>query len=487
MSSTVRTQIGWILSRWPLVLAITVLATVAAIAGARGEQTTYTGKSTLILSARSPEQDAVLVRGYVEMFNDSAYQSKIHGLAELPDSVTVSAHTAALSPILYVEATATDRELAAESALAAASAFRDDMNAVQRAGREDALVGLREELAAIGGGAQGGVVAPSTYQAQLQERILQLETDTTNALQDLQVRAGVTASAPDPVRNAILGFAGGLVLGCAAAVLLGMFSPRLRDTRDVRDKTGLEVLAVVPRGDRRSGPSRADAWRRLGNRVDMVDLPRPTVVAVTAARPTTGVAQTARALAEQFARQGRSSLLVRADLRRTTGSDAPPGTAELLDGLAVDETLDGRAPVSFASTLLPGTVSGMRMIVPGRGPADPNATAGLDRVTRFLRHTRTAADVVVVEAPTLSDTSESQLYCAAADAVIIVVTPRRSTTGEVTAAAETVREAGGTLLGVALVDRRASADGGEPSWEPPVGAGPIGPGAPTEQQVSERR
>lgn len=483
MTTTLGTQIRWIRQRWQLVAAVTVLSVLAALATTFGAATEYTGKSALIVSSRNraPEQDAVLVRGYIELFNDPAYLARIRAAAQVPDEVTLEARTAASSPIVYIAATADDADLAATSATAAAEAFRDDMNAVQRAGREDAVAELRRQLEqeqATSGPPPPGVV--NTPLTQLQDHILSIETDTTNALQDLQLRAGVEASPPDPVKNAVLGLLGGLVLGCVAALGAAALSNRLRDPDDVHERTGLDVLATIPRGGRPPADRvRAEHLRRLANTIAVADLPRPLAVAVVPVDPGSDGAPIARALAEHRARQGEKTLLVRADLRtgpgggaqgpgsrgtgaqgtgaRDTGArgtgfgDAPFAAG---GGPGIADCLGDTDPLPIRAVIHDTEVPGLREIRPGYTTGDPYEIFGPDRLERFLRQARVLADLVVVEAPAVNGAAETQLICAAVDTTVLVVAQGRTRTPAAVDAVALLERARANVLGAVLVDVR---------------------------------
>src|SRR5437868_6938773 len=76
--------------RW-LVLAFTVLGAGAATVSVMQAHTTYVGKSTLVVASpnRPTDQDAVIVQGYVQLFNDEAVNARLAAKSEVPAGVEV--------------------------------------------------------------------------------------------------------------------------------------------------------------------------------------------------------------------------------------------------------------------------------------------------------------------------------------------------------------------------------------------------------------
>jgi hypothetical protein len=210
---------------WWLILVIVALSVLAAAAATLIATTTYTARASLILASndRSPEQDAVLVQGYVAYFNDPPYQSQLLAHPEVGEGVTFEARAAAASPIFIVDATATEVEKAKSAVAAAASAFSQDVNTARRQRNESAIADLEEQIDTIlitGDDSQFAVMQVT----QLRDRISQLQADQANMLQELQLDAGVTQNSSSAFTNILLGLLGGLLLGILAAVATGGIS-----------------------------------------------------------------------------------------------------------------------------------------------------------------------------------------------------------------------------------------------------------------------
>jgi uncharacterized protein involved in exopolysaccharide biosynthesis len=230
-------QLRPVLDLWGLVLLVLILSVTAAVLMAMNTPTTYTARSSMIISSnnRSPDQDAVLVRGYVDYFNNEAYQSALLDEAGLSGSVTIAAHAAASSPILLIEATTASPDEARLAATAVASEFQEDVNQVREQDRTAEIDGLQERLDQLLATGDAGFDGTATA---LQERIAEMRGDRVNQLQELQLDGGVATNSPSLKTSILLGGVGGLVLGALAALAYGRVqrgAGRSRGARGTRD------------------------------------------------------------------------------------------------------------------------------------------------------------------------------------------------------------------------------------------------------------
>ncbi len=74
------------------------------------------------------------------------------------------------------------------------------------------------------------------------------------------------------------------------------------------------------------------------------------------------------------------------------------------------------------------------------------------RIVAVLDELRARADAVVVVAPSVVDTVDAQLLCAAADVTIVIVDARSSRTDDVNSVVGVVEKAGATVLGAVLIN-----------------------------------
>ena len=96
--------------------------------------------------------------------------------------------------------------------------------------------------------------------------------------------------------------------------------------------------------------------------------------------------------------------------------------------------------------------SPLKILPAGSILADRYSLVTRERIDAVLDKLRTDADTIIVAAPSIAETTDAQLVCAAADVTILVVTRGSSRAGDVTSAAETLAKAHAVLLGAVLID-----------------------------------
>ncbi|CRK49503.1 conserved exported hypothetical protein [Rhodococcus sp. RD6.2] len=443
-------RIEQVRQRWWLVLAVTLVAVLGALVSTLGAGNTYVGKSAMIVSSpgRYPEQDAVLVGGYVAYFNDPATQQRLRATdPNIPADATFQARAAAASPILIIEATAPDSGDAQSAAALMAAALREDVNAVRSSGNQEAVKALTEQLDAMRSREPGNVPDPAV--TALQDRINTTQYDTTNMLQDLQAEAGVVASSPKTAFDLLAATAGGLVLGVLAALGVAALSTRLATADDVREKAGIEPLAEIPHGGSDSRTRlHENGVRQIVNTISRADLPRPAVVAVTA--PASGGAADilVRDLAEAAALRGERVIVVQA-----RASDAGEAGESHRIGFA-DLILDDRLAV--ATALLEDGLPNVTLLPYGTPRTALPDVLTHAKIERVLRELRALADLVIVESPRATDSAEANLLCAASDRVILVLRKNVARADETKEATRSLTDSGATVLGAVLVEESRS-------------------------------
>lgn len=426
---------------WWVVVGVVVLAVVGALLATATGTTTYTGRTSLIVSSqdRSPEQDAVLVQGYVSYFDDVAYQRQLLAGARVDPESEVTAQAAAASPILVITATAPDAAAAQAAAIAVAAAFRDDINAVHARATAAELATVQNQLdtALARNGKEDQAVIAS-----LQDRISEIQADQDNVLQELQSRGGVSAEAPSLINNLLLGAAGGLLSGLLLALVLARLSPRLRTQDEVAEKLGLNTLVELPVvGAIGAAVQREQRLRQLANTL-RASLDGPGVVAVTQSDDDASSWVVARGLAVEWATQGYPTVLV-----RFAGGLESPRTRSG----ETDQDMIRPAEASAAlSRMRPGPVPGlstidMRLRLVGGATTLPAA-----RVTDLLKLDPLVDAFVVIETSALASSATAQAASLAADATVLVIDTQIAKVAENREAMVVLRGAGVIPLGAVL-------------------------------------
>jgi capsular polysaccharide biosynthesis protein len=436
---------------WWIVLAVVCMAVLGALAVTARTPTTYLARTSLIVSSndRAPEQDAVLVQGYVSYFNNEAYQRQLLAATGVDPKAELSAQAAAASPILVISATTSDPESAQSAAIAVAKAFKEDINKTHDQTIAAAIATLRNELDTAQRRNDGTVIAA------LQERIGELQADRNNVLQELQNRGGVSVQPPSLLNNLVLALAGGLVMGVLAALALARFSPRLRSRHDVADKVGLNTLVELP-GPRTKGAQlrREQRLRQLAN-ILRARLAEPSAVVVTQATDGAATRVVARGLAMEWASQGYATVLVRFG----GGMESLPS--------GIGQTTSSVGPVEAAASLsrmragpVPGmSILDMRPRLAGGAPRLPAM-----KVSELFELEQLVGAFFIIETPTVLDSADAQAASLAADATILVIDTQVAKVPETREAVGVLRQPGVVLLGAVLAsvqDEEDILDGGD--------------------------
>jgi len=167
-------------------------------------------------------------------------------------------------------------------------------------------------------------------------------------------------------------------------------------------------------------------------------------ILVTSPGPRDGKTTTAANLAISMARGGARVWLVNCDLRRPASLDEAFAHQ---DGVGLTTVLAGLSAVEEA--LVPTGVEGLHYLPAGASVPSPPDVLGSQRMERFLDEAKTAASVVVLDAPPVM-IAESLLLSTKVDGVVLVVRPGETPRGPSQDAVKQLKTVGANLLGVVL-------------------------------------
>lgn len=271
--------------------------------------------------------------------------------------------------------------------------------------------------------------------------------------------SGATRS-PSPARRIGIGSLAGIVVGYASAFALDALDKRVRSQSDVASVVDEPILATIPRSAemaRRRYSETPDhrveeSLRKLRTnlRYTNIDKGLHTLV-VTSAMQGDGKSTVSANLARVMALSGLDVILVEGDLRKPTMSSTfdidqgHPGLSHLLVGA-----------VSLESALVQPSVPGLQVIPAGDTPPNPSELLGSERMSDLLSFL--ANDhVVIIDAPPVLPVTDAVALAENTDGVLLVVRSGRTTEDQLRQAASSIRQGGGTVLGVALNQAPSSA------------------------------
>lgn len=459
--------------RW-IILQAVVLVPAAAVAFSLTQQKLYKASSEVLLSrqnlasALTGTPDPTASQQADRIAETQAQLARVPEVARrvlekhVADGMTPAGFLAASSVSARQNAdlltlSVTDPSPARAQALASAYAqayteYRRELDtaALQRA-RKDVEATLKQLERS---GAKGGALYASLTDKDQQLRTLEA-LQTSNAFVVRSADRGVQVQ-PKPVRNGILGFALGLVLGLGLAFLWEALDTRVRSAEDIAHRLGLPFLGRLPAPSRKLqkenrlvmlaepwGPH-AEPFRMLRTNLDFARLDGDTrTIMVTSAVDLEGKSTTIANLAVALARSGQKVVLVDLDLRRPFldrffDLGGVPGLTEVALGRAsLDDALapiivdgagrrGGGVSTAFDRLQVQGDGKGsaergsLHVLASGPIPPDPGEFVATQRLAKILAELRERADVVLVDAPPILRVGDAMTLSSHVDALVLI-------------------------------------------------------------------
>ncbi|MCT1458270.1 polysaccharide biosynthesis tyrosine autokinase [Aestuariimicrobium sp. p3-SID1156] len=270
-----------------------------------------------------------------------------------------------------------------------------------------------------------------------------------------QALAPAAPERPDLIRNLILGFLAGLLLGLTYALVKRQLDVRVRTKKDVEELTGRPVLGLIPdskdfrkqrqgKGVMEVGGVAGEALRKLRTNLRFVHVDNPlTSIVVSSANPGEGKSTVASNIARLLALSGQQVTVVDCDLRRPTQS-----TIFGVDpGIGLSQVLVG--DVNLEDAVVETGVSGLRLLPAGRIPPNPSELLGSQRMVDLLEELR-RTQMVIIDAPPMLAVTDASVLSAVTDGVLLVAVGGRTEREHVRVCAEQLGMVGGALLGTVL-------------------------------------
>jgi polysaccharide biosynthesis transport protein len=302
------------------------------------------------------------------------------------------------------------------------------------------------------------------------------ETSEQAAIQSPDARFLTRATVPDLPNNAfaqrivILGLLGGIALGVGIILLLERLNDTFRSSSDVEGRTGLAVLAGIPRIGRRNGPRQllamllgkpagplAESTRNLRTSILFSNLDQsPKVVMFASSVPEEGKTTTAILTAVTSQQMERTAIIVDCDLRRRTMGKLFPIT-EGQPGLFA--ALQGTSAIEEAVYVEPET--GLHVLASERtstGLGNPADVLASRRFQRLIGQLKARYDLVILDTPPTLLVADARIIAPNADAVVYLVRWNRTRRSAVVEGVRELRSVRARISGVALtlVDERQS-------------------------------
>ena len=290
---------------------------------------------------------------------------------------------------------------------------------------------------------------------------------------EVQAASNANQTQPQTTRNTIIGLVLGLVLGVILAFLQDLLDKRIRTADEVGRRLRVPLLASIPTPPRSlrehplvllaprggaQGPS-AEAYRiaklNLGT---VMRANRAKAVMFVSAADSEGTSRTAANMAIALARTGSHVVLIDANMRRPaidgffglddrTGlSDILSGHGDLADALTIVD-VGGDGPDDAGANGRAASGGLLEVLPAGPPPADAADLLESRAMAELLGELRGRADIVLIDAPPMLPVTDAMMLGAKVDGVIVVARARLASRPHMVALARALDACAAPTLG----------------------------------------
>jgi capsular exopolysaccharide synthesis family protein len=275
------------------------------------------------------------------------------------------------------------------------------------------------------------------------------------------------ASSPNIPLNLALGLIFGLLIGCAAAVVLEMLAESIVLPTEFQHKLHIPLLGTTPATKGLDGgaflarptllraadgklpatkeAALAEAYFSIVTAVQFsTSAGTPRVLAVVSSQSGEGKTTTAMALARGLAATGARVLLIDGDMRNPTLHRA----YNLPRDEGLSNVLTGNAELQ--RTWKETAIKGVTVLTAGRIPPNPAELLASDALPRTIKEALGTFDNIIFDAPPILGLADAPLLARAADGAVFVIQADRTRASDARQALERLTHLGAHVLGAVL-------------------------------------
>jgi capsular exopolysaccharide synthesis family protein len=472
---------GVLKRRWPIVVLVCILTTGVALARSATSTRVYESAASVLVTDPQTTADGTSSAAHIDIpteiqlfYAGPIQQAVSKQLGGNAGKVTgLSVNEIGSTWLISVAAQSATPAVAQKAANAYAEQYVKIRTAQAIKAINDASVIAQENIDDIN---RQIVALPPDALTQRTELTSELTT-FQGRLKDLQYQAQLRANSgarvvseaglpstpikPTPTRDALLGFALGLVLGLGLAFLTEFLDDKIKTSEDVaRYGKGLQVIAEIPRIARERNGRRlvalddpasgaAEAYRALRTSLRLIGLKQPIqTLLVTSPMAGEGKTTLVSNLGVTMARAGLRVVVVDLDLRRAQLAPmlGAPNDFGVMSVLLGEVTL---ADALYEVTISQG-VPRLRLLPAGPLPPNPSEIMGTARMTELINSLKSAADVVILDTPPLVPVTDALVLSGRVDGVLMVASAGSTRRRHLTRATEYLEQADAPLIGAVL-------------------------------------
>jgi capsular exopolysaccharide synthesis family protein len=461
--------------RWPLILATTLIAALAAIAYVATAPTRYRAEADILVTPVSGNESANTGLGLIRESNDPT--QTVSTAARLISTPTVAMLTKAdlglpgssqallndvsVEPIAQSSLVAVQAE--SGSAVGAARLANAFANAALELATKQLHSIITTQLPALERQLQSLPQAAKSGPGTLGERVATLQSLASAPDPTLRVASFATVpSSPSSPRKKlalIAGVLGGLIVGLGAAFASQALDPRLRREQQLRELFRLPLLTHVPRVDTARGegplapsrltPAATEAYRTLRATVAATVGEDHRSVLITSSSEGEGKSTAALNYAAALAMVNKRVLLIEGDLRRP----------RLASALGISPVVAGVGAVllnqiSMGDAIVTSDLGGnLGLLLVERTAVSLADRLSLPTARRLVEEAEALADYVVIDSPPLTQVIDALPLAQQVDAVLVVARIGTSSLKRLANLGEILDQGGVTPAGIIVVGR----------------------------------
>ncbi|MEL6540854.1 MAG: polysaccharide biosynthesis tyrosine autokinase [Pseudomonadota bacterium] len=260
-------------------------------------------------------------------------------------------------------------------------------------------------------------------------------------------------ASPSIPRNMLLALVAGLGLAGGIAFVREFLDDRIRSLETVEERVGLALIGHTPKvegkgveGDSANPFSQLiEAYASIKTTIEY-SIPRgQNAIQITSSKAGEGKSTTALILAELFARLGRRTLLIDADLRR-------PSIGALIDERAsemglVEVLLDH---AQLGDVLTSSVHDNLDILTVGNVPPNPVELLSSPMFAEFVEAQRRDYSMIIIDSPPVVGLADAPLISRHVDATVFVIEANKVNFGQARAAVKRLRSNGANVIGAVV-------------------------------------
>jgi capsular exopolysaccharide synthesis family protein len=274
--------------------------------------------------------------------------------------------------------------------------------------------------------------------------------------------------APSLPRNLMIALVLGFGLAVGLALVREIFVNQFHRAEDIEDRLGLTFLGLTPyvkSDDLESEETNQfstlmEAYAAVRSTIDYAVPRKGAVIQFTSSQASEGKSTTSLILAQLFARFGRKTLLIDADLRKPSvhallGIERPSaGLVEVLLG-----------HVTFDEAKIETVRENLSILSVGRLPPNPLELLSSGGLRDLIDACRNEYSLVIIDSSPLLGLADSAEIAKIVDATVFVVEANRTSLAQARTAVNRLQSVGANIIGAVLTKYRALEAGSDYSYQ----------------------